>query len=292
MSLKYRDSQGNETPIAGLNGTSGELVPSVSLYQTGTITMTEDIAVGDFALYPVTFDTPMPDTDYVVSADFSITGGHRTFGLISCMNKTVNGFSLYVRNTDAVELPITADTIVWQAFKLMTDTAHEADAAAIAQNTLNFAPAFSESTAYSVGQYVTYAGKVYKCTTAHSAGAWNTSHFSVTTMGTELSDLESLTITGVSGGSSAYFRGEAFRRGKQIYINGHYNASPNGAGQYFANVNYLPGRILYGQGTMRKLDSGVSIPVMVTLNTDGHIVQGTTTDAFDILSFSIIALDE
>lgn len=36
--------------------------------------------------------------------------------------------------------------------------------------------AFSSSKSYSVGDYVTYNGKVYRCTTAHQ-GAWNANHF-------------------------------------------------------------------------------------------------------------------
>lgn len=186
MSLKYRDSQGTETPVAGLNGTSGELVPSVSLYQSGTIMMPEDIAVNAFASYIVTFTTPMPDTDYVATVDFSNSAGHRTYGLISCMNKTVNGFTIFIRNIDTAELPITADTIVWQAFKLMTDTVHEADAAHIAQNTANFAPTFSDTTSYAVGAYVTYNSVLYRCTTAHTAGTWVAGHFTAVTVGGDL----------------------------------------------------------------------------------------------------------
>ena len=37
--------------------------------------------------------------------------------------------------------------------------------------------AFSTGTAYSVGEYVTYNGLHYECTTIHPAGAWNASHF-------------------------------------------------------------------------------------------------------------------
>lgn len=44
------------------------------------------------------------------------------------------------------------------------------------------APAFSDTTAYAVGDFVTHEGKFYKCTTAHSAGAWNSSHFTETTV--------------------------------------------------------------------------------------------------------------
>lgn len=41
------------------------------------------------------------------------------------------------------------------------------------------APEFSSSASYAVGDYVTYNGALYRCTTAHS-GAWNASHFTLT----------------------------------------------------------------------------------------------------------------
>ena len=65
----------------------------------------------------------------------------------------------------------------------------------------SLAPYFSASTAYSVGAYVTYENKLYKCTTAHSAGAWNSAHFTetdVTTVGGS--------VTGVKGDSESSYR--------------------------------------------------------------------------------------
>lgn len=43
----------------------------------------------------------------------------------------------------------------------------------------SLAPVFSTSTAYTVGQFVIYQNKLYRCTTAHSAGDWNGSHFTL-----------------------------------------------------------------------------------------------------------------
>ena len=37
--------------------------------------------------------------------------------------------------------------------------------------------AFSTTKAYAVGEYVTYNNKLWKCKSAHSAGAWNADHF-------------------------------------------------------------------------------------------------------------------
>jgi hypothetical protein len=50
----------------------------------------------------------------------------------------------------------------------------------------SLAPIFSTSISYAVGDMVTYSGRLYTCTTAHSAGAWNASHFTVANLNTEL----------------------------------------------------------------------------------------------------------
>jgi hypothetical protein len=50
----------------------------------------------------------------------------------------------------------------------------------ISKNTYNFAPAFSDETSYAVGDYVTYNGVLYRCTTAHTAGVWVAGHFGAT----------------------------------------------------------------------------------------------------------------
>lgn len=56
----------------------------------------------------------------------------------------------------------------------------------------NFAPAFSTSTAYTAGQYVTYTdGKLYQFTTDHAAGAWDSADVRAVTTGAELADLNS-----------------------------------------------------------------------------------------------------
>ena len=52
------------------------------------------------------------------------------------------------------------------------------------------ADVFSTSTAYAAGDYCIKGGLLYRCTTAHSAGAWNASHFTAVKIGGELSDLK------------------------------------------------------------------------------------------------------
>lgn len=183
MSLKYRDSSGTETPVAGLNGTSGELVPSVALYQSGTVTF-EVIVAFENTSENVVFQTPMPDTDYEVSLSIS----NSIFVGLSIDNKTVNGFRVYAYRPVDEATPL-APIVKWTAFKLMTDESRALDEARIEQNTTNFAPAFSTTTSYAVGDYVTYNGLLYRCTTAHTAGVWVAGHFTQVTVGGTLNDI-------------------------------------------------------------------------------------------------------
>ena len=61
-----------------------------------------------------------------------------------------------------------------------TDPAYHNNAKYWAENAsgTNLAQAFSTSTAYAVGDYVLYSNKLYRFTTAHSAGAWNSAQVS------------------------------------------------------------------------------------------------------------------
>ena len=57
----------------------------------------------------------------------------------------------------------------------------------------DLAPAFSTATAYAVGQYVSYNGDIYKCTSAHSAGAWVAGDFTIVAVGSELESKQNAT---------------------------------------------------------------------------------------------------
>ena len=52
----------------------------------------------------------------------------------------------------------------------------------------NFANQFSTSTNYAVGDLCMYLGELYVCSTTHPAGAWNSSHFTKTNVGTLMSN--------------------------------------------------------------------------------------------------------
>lgn len=62
----------------------------------------------------------------------------------------------------------------------------------------SLAPAFSTSTAYTAGQYVTYNGGLYRFITDHAAGSWSSSDVSSAKLGNDIADLKSaLTNSGL-----------------------------------------------------------------------------------------------
>ena len=127
MSMKYRDANGVETPVAGLNGTSGELVPSVSYYQSGNKTSdTTSWSTGETGTFSVNLSENMPNADYIVVPTLSVVG---VSAIVHA--KTVNSFRVTVRN-DRAETITQAITLYWQAFKLMTDENRALDEQAIA----------------------------------------------------------------------------------------------------------------------------------------------------------------
>ena len=127
MSLKYRDSQGNETPVAGLNGTSGELVPSISLVLTGTISLPEQDA---HSQSDMTIQLPqrMPDSDYEVF--FEQTLGNQGYRILTVHGKSIDTFALTSFNAD-VGVAV-ATSVSYKVVKLMTDEDRALDEQAIA----------------------------------------------------------------------------------------------------------------------------------------------------------------
>lgn len=60
-----------------------------------------------------------------------------------------------------------------------------------APSVTSIAPAYSASSTYAVGDYVTYSNKLYECTTAiTTAEAWNSSHWAETSVSSEVTDLK------------------------------------------------------------------------------------------------------
>ena len=181
MGILFRNSQGIETPVAGL-APAGQLVPSVSLYQNGSTTAVTILA-NSKTDGRITFTDVMPDVNYQVILATNGTEGGITY---SVWNKDVYGFNYTIVNNNNLDLSI---SLQWTAFKLMTDEVTALDEAKIEQNTKNIAPNFSATSSYAVGDFVTYNSVLYRCTTAHTAGAWVAGHFTQVTVGGTLGNI-------------------------------------------------------------------------------------------------------
>lgn len=149
MSLKFRNQNGVETPVAGLNGTSGELVPSVSMYQTGSFEVAALPAGGYTNSGVISLQTPFPDTDYIITFDFA----HSSL-IAGAIQKSASNFKVTIGNIDPNE-GTGASTCYWKAYKLMTDEDRALDEQAIAD-----LQAVVPSTATSSNQLVPANGKV------------------------------------------------------------------------------------------------------------------------------------
>ena len=92
----------------------------------------------------------------------------------------------------------------------------------------NFAGAFSDATAYTAGQYVTYTdGKLYRFNVDHAAGAWAAADVTAVTAGGEIGELKSAIKAVATDGKIC----PAFQIG---YLHGLPNNTPSNPGQ---NVN-------------------------------------------------------
>lgn len=109
----YHNNNGVLEPIAG----RGRAEYGASTIRTGTY-LIPAITAGTYVYTDVVFDTPMPDTNYLVNVD-GIEWGRFMFNVTS---KTQNGFRLSItRMTGDTDYP-GDKSIRWTAFKLYTDT--------------------------------------------------------------------------------------------------------------------------------------------------------------------------
>ncbi len=105
---------------------------------------------------------------------------------------TIACFVAYVHESDT-EITVDPGTIIpsVQALISQIETAVTSIPADYSSLWTSLAPAFSSSTAYAVGQYVTNSGVLYRFTTAHPAGTWNSAHVTAVNLGTEVYNLKS-----------------------------------------------------------------------------------------------------
>lgn len=108
----YSNNNGALTPIAG----RGRAEYGASTTRSGQVVFSS-VTAGTYQTQTVTFDTPMPDADYLVADNCpdSLANAY-----VNISDKTVNGFKITItNNTGAV---ITSLAWKYTAFKLYTDT--------------------------------------------------------------------------------------------------------------------------------------------------------------------------
>lgn len=137
----------------------------------------------------------------------------------------IDGNQIGGRTEDMTPYQTKADNSLQTTAKEVVDAINEVNAEVVKKADLtDLAPAFSTSTAYAVGQYVSYDGNIYKCTSAHSAGAWVAGDFTLVAVGSELREINSnLTnldayttkhIIRITAAESSYtFNSDTFRAG-------------------------------------------------------------------------------
>lgn len=135
--IEITDKSG--TTKATVKNVSGELIPSVSKYQSGTVTIpSTTISSHGFSRFQVTLSEAMPDTDYCVVIKSTGTIGVEGKVAVDGATFTQTGFYLAVTNSTDNEITVSGN-VAWQAFNLMTDAALLADEAQIAANKTDIA---------------------------------------------------------------------------------------------------------------------------------------------------------
>lgn len=129
----------------------------------------------------------LPQSAYVVSGRFALA----IFNVVSGTTTAIYAAMGDIRRTSSDTI-VDPGSVVPSLAELLAaaENANAAAAAAdaAAENALgDFAQEFSATTAYTVGQYVTYIdGKLYRFIADHAAGVWNSSHVALVTVGSEL----------------------------------------------------------------------------------------------------------
>ena len=104
----------------------------------------------------------------------------------------IDGNQIGGRTEDMTAYQTKADNNLQTADKTVVGGINEINAGLATKSDLtDLAPAFSTANAYVVGQYVSYEGNIYKCTSPHSAGAWVAGDFTLVAVGSELSAINS-----------------------------------------------------------------------------------------------------
>ena len=179
LSVKAKDEAGNETAdedIATLN---------ISVNQHGDRPI---ITIGSNVDFTKHNDEEIwvkgSSTIYgsVIDDDGIATGGFKIWRkAVGAADSTyVNAGATYTGGSWNVRLPSDASYVL--KFEVndkgqFVNASGELEAKGTKFTSTNFRESFSEETDYSLGDYLEYDDKLYKCKTAHPKGAWNAEHF-------------------------------------------------------------------------------------------------------------------
>lgn len=187
--LFSQDNQGNQINITVFdNGEPATLGGSV----------TANVLLSDGSTVPATGGTitgnvvsiTLPAAAYAVPGLASIIVKLTADGVITTIAAVVA--NVYQSSTDTV---IDPGTIIPSIQDLIDDieTAVASIPADYSSLWTSLAPAFSSSTSYVAGQYVTYNGSLYRFSTVHS-GSWSSSDVTAVNIGSDLFDLKNASL--------------------------------------------------------------------------------------------------
>lgn len=118
MSYNLVDSTtGALTRVAG----RGKAEYGASAIRSGTYVPSSSVQIQEDLAFSVTFDTPMPDTDYQVI--FGSASNGASSGTIQCVvrSRETTGFTGILRNVGTSPISVASGTFTWFAFKLYSD---------------------------------------------------------------------------------------------------------------------------------------------------------------------------
>ena len=128
MSIRYRAADGTETIVSGLTP-GGDIEAGAVATRTGTATVPANSS-STYSDVTVTFDTPMPDNDYIV--DIKPLNGGFEYVVWFVGSKTINGFLLRTYGLNGSKVNYSS-TYSWTAIKTYTVQHAAQNAADIAE---------------------------------------------------------------------------------------------------------------------------------------------------------------
>lgn len=181
-SIGYGDDDANRFGIrAYRNGVAETLGGTCAGYfiraDGATVTIADGVVSGNLAY------VTLPEACYAVEGNFTLAikvSGSGVTGTMRIVDGVVSRTSTSATVDPGTIIPSVEDLIE------AIDDAVESIPADYSSLWTSLAPAFSATKAYTIGEYCTYNGKLYRFTTAHSAGSWNSSHVVETNTGAEL----------------------------------------------------------------------------------------------------------